>query len=714
MDNFVRQYGGAETENNSLAPTTIFANYTGGTHRQINCNPWDGTWHNLTEVAQMVTNEPYPVIQGPFTTPYPTTNTSVTPNVTNYNITITFNSMPLDNYTTNTSGFLTTYGNADTEPDTNQNYRLQVATSLSGPWVTVSTNAATVGYGCQSITDTNATNATAFYRVLQPGVRLQAWSIYMDGKFISSSLQYTNPAAGTANCLNYAANVNVPVGIPIPNPPTDYLQNTGNMPGGSDPDAIQPPWGIWYCNLWAVGGLFRTTAGSYLPAGTAIDEVAVWKRALSQTDISNYMANGIPNPAGYIPLFSTLTEDFPAVAVGDVQNLNWSGSKNASSIVLQPGSIALSSPSGSGVYTETITTNITNTLVVTRASISTNSSPVVTIAVPGVSSCWHYIDSFTYLNNGPINGQGAWNNPSAGVYAGLFNMEVYTGSGGNKYASFDGDPGGTAGNGGLAGRNLGGDSIPVNGDGTLFFRFYLDPSVNNPDAVNLGGLTPDVDCNVGLTDMGLRDPIDFDGLNGGNGPAIFIVRNQGGAGGVIDLNCSDGPAAMALSPGGYKWSLDTYNNPSGNSLDVGVVYDTWIDFTNEPAEVSGGLGSGGTQTNGCIYRVWLQEVTGPNAWPNRSNLFAAITVTNTVATPNFAYPQGWLVSARDLTTNGLAGVQPASELLNSLYLCTSKNISPEDTNMLRFDDFYLSSCGYNSTLPVADPAVAAFGAENTY
>ena len=80
----------------------------------------------------MVTNEPYPVIQGPFTTPYPTTNTSVTPNVTNYNITITFNSMPLDNYTTNTSGFLTTYGNADTEPDTNQNYRLQVATSLSG------------------------------------------------------------------------------------------------------------------------------------------------------------------------------------------------------------------------------------------------------------------------------------------------------------------------------------------------------------------------------------------------------------------------------------------------------------------------------------------------------------------------------------------------------------------------------------------------------
>ncbi len=171
---------------------------------------------------------------------------------------------------------------------------------------------------------------------------------------------------------------------------------------------------------------------------------------------------------------------------------------------------------------------------------------------------------------------------------------------------------------------------------------------------------------------------------------------------------------MALSPGGYKWSLDTYNNPSGNSLDVGVVYDTWIDFTNEPAEVSGGLGSGGTQTNGCIYRVWLQEVTGPNAWPNRSNLFAAITVTNTVATPNFAYPQGWLVSARNLTTNGLAGVQPASELLNSLYLCTSKNISPEDTNMLRFDDFYLSSCGYNSTLPVADPAVAAFGAENTY
>jgi hypothetical protein len=308
-------------------------------------------------------------------------------------------------------------------------------------------------------------------------------------------------------------------------------------------------------------------------------------------------------------------------------------------------------------------------------------------------------------------------------------MEVYTGAGtndiglANRYASFDGSPQspGVVGEGGLAGRKLGGDSIPAGGYGTLFFRFYLDPSVNQPDNNNLDGLIPDVDCNVGLTDKALRDPIDFDGFNGDAGPAIFILRNETGFGGPIDLNCTNGPAAMALSPGGYSWVQDTLHNPAGNGLAAGQVYDVWIDFTNCPAEVSGGIGSGApghpaTQTNGCYYRVWLQAAGGPNAWPNRTNLFEDITATNSAL--GISYPQGWLVTGRDMATNanlsGNYGAQPPSELLSALFLCTSKQISTEDTNMLRFDDFYLSSCGYNSTLPVPDPAAAAFGPENSY
>jgi len=77
------------------------------------------------------------------------------------------------------------------------------------------------------------------------------------------------------------------------------------------------------------------------------------------------------------------------------------------------------------------------------------------------------------------------------------------------------------------------------------------------------------------------------------------------------------------------------------------------------------------------------------------------------------FPQGWLVTGRDMAA--VDSSQPPSELLSTLYLCTSKQISPEDTNMLRFDDFYLSACtNYNSTVPVPDPAAAAFGPVNPY
>jgi hypothetical protein len=369
---------------------------------------------------------------------------------------------------------------------------------------------------------------------------------------------------------------------------------------------------------------------------------------------------------------------------------------------LQPGSINVTANTSSGIgsYSEVITTNITNTLVITRSAVSVTSAPVSVIAVPGVAACWHYIDSFTYLPDGWIDGQGGWANPSAGVYTGLLHMENYTSSvDGNNYVSFDGDVGGVAGNGGLAGRKLGADGINVNGYGTLFFRFYLDPSLNQPDNNNLGGLYPDVDCNLGLTDQGLRDPIDFDGLNGTPGPGIFIVRHQSGNGGNIDLQGVDGPGAMALSPGGYSWLNDTNHNPNTNSLAVGQLYDVWIDFTNGPAEVAGGIGSMGTQTNGCYYRVWLQA---DGVWPNRTNLFEDITPTN--AALGISYPQGFLLSGRDLSTNN--GVQPPSELMNTLFLCTSKQISLEDTNMLRFDDFYLSSCGYNATLPVPAKSLA--------
>jgi hypothetical protein len=661
LDNFVRQYGGSETAN---GVGTIFANYTGGTHRLITANPWDGTWHNITVVAQMITNGPQPVIQ-PITAP------------ANSNLTFTFSSIPLDY---SNGAYLTAYGDNSAQPNNNQQYILQQSTDLIH-WTNVATQA-TAGYAGTTITYTNATNADAFYRVVQPVVVLQNWTFYLDGSFVSSALQFTNNI-----------NVNVPVGVPVPNGNTDYLQNTGNEPGGSDPAAIQPPWGIWQCDQFAVGGLFRTSAGSYLPSGTGLDDVAVWKRALSPAEIINFMHDGITNTVASIPLTVALTADFPAVATNDVENLHWIGAANATNFTITPnvGNVTADTSSGVGSVSAVITSNITYTITATRLGLSTNAS-VSVIAVSNVSPGWHYIDSFTYLPDGLLNGQGGWLNPSAGIYSPLVPMEVRASSvDGSNYISFDGEY--NAGNpeeGGLAGRKLNGDSITLNSANTLFFRFYLDPSLNSPDA-NLGGNYPDVDCNVGISDEAIRDPIDFEGDTAEPGPCIWIVRNEGGDGGPIDLQAVDGPAPMALTPGGYSYVADT-NNGNSNGLSVGFVYSVWIDITNGPAEVAGGLNSGGTQTNGAYYKVWLQR----SDWASRTNLFSAITPTN--STLGISYPTGFLVSGRDDSTT--VTTQEPSELLSTLFLCTSKNITLEDTNKLRFDDFYLSITNYLSTVPV--------------
>ncbi len=245
---------------------TVFANYYNGTHRAVNANPWDGKWHNLTVVAETITNELQPVIE-PMAAP------------ASGSITFIWSSTPLDS----------AFGNNITQVDTNQQYILQRSTNLADPlgWINVATQA--TGGFLTTNTFNNPTNATAFYRVVQPGVRLQNWSFYMDGMFISSSLKYTN-----------GVNTHVPPGIPLPNPAdngNNYLQNTGNEPGGSDPDAIQPPLGIWQCDVFGIGGLFRDgSAGSYFVG--AIDDVAVWKRALSPAEIAEYMGmyNPIPVP----------------------------------------------------------------------------------------------------------------------------------------------------------------------------------------------------------------------------------------------------------------------------------------------------------------------------------------------------------------------------------------------------------------------------------
>jgi hypothetical protein len=672
IDQFVRMNGGVTAQGTELI------NATGGTHSALNV-PWlDGTWHNITYVVNYITNYTKPVV-GPITAP---ANGSLT-------FTIVSNSIPLDSLATN----------AQYQVNTNQRYILQQSIDLTLPanWIGVVTQA-TGGYAGTTFTFSSVTNTNAYYRVVAPALREQQWTIYMDGALMGDSLRYD---------ANGDGDTTEPLGAPVPNSATtsvNYLQNVGNNPGGSDPAAIQPPLGVWKMDTLAFGGLARNGGtGSYSTA--ALDDIAVWKRALSASEITNYMHDGITNPAGAIPLTINLAEDFPAVAVGDVQNLSWTGANNGTQFTLNPGNINENpaTSSGDGSTSVTVTSNVTYTISEYRGGLTVNSSQA-TIAVSNVNPGWHYIDSFTYLPLGPIDNkpagvsaQAEWVNPPNGFTLNMLPADVYASSvDGNQYFSFTGqnEVGTSAGEGegGFAGRYLNGDTISLGHSNTLFFRFYLDPLLTNSDP-NQGGSIPDVTANIGLTDKGFRDIQDFDGLGGDLGPAVFIVRNTGGLGGPIDLQAQNGTGAMGLSPGGYSYIADT-NNGNANGLAVGHVYYVWMDVQNNDAEVAGGVNSGGTQTNAAYYTVWLQR----DDWAARTNLFQDITTTN--ANLGISYPQGVLLSDRDESTVDATEGPRQSQLLSEVVIAMSENVAPQETNALRFDDFYLSQGTTNSSFPL--------------
>ena len=91
--------------------------------------------------------------------------------------------------------------------------------------------------------------------------------------------------------------------------------------------------------------------------------------------------------------------------------------------------------------------------------------------------------------------------------------------------------------------------------------------------------------------------------------------------------------------------------------------------------------------------VYLQR----QDWPARTNLFAGIENTNTLGTLNFGAA---LLSNRDMST---ASAQfPPDETLDNMFLSLAAGTSPQGTNTIRFDDFYISSGGtFNSTVPVS-------------
>jgi hypothetical protein len=344
---------------------------------------------------------------------------------------------------------------------------------------------------------------------------------------------------------------------------------------------------------------------------------------------------------------------------GDTVVLEWEASADAS-LTLNPPLMDVTAQSAFGVGRTSLVVNATTTFTLTasRGAESTNKQATVN-AVSGVAPGWRLIDHFDVLSPGHIDGKGNWQNALSSISGPHSPARVSEGLEGNRFLSFDAARV-------LAGNALNSLAIAEGGSRTLFFRFFISPNIDLP--LPGVGIVPLIDINFGLTEKGLRDVQDFRG--GNNGPSIRLLKQ----GGPIDLRSPNGVNAAG---GTYSWVGDTVNNPTAAGLQPGTIYNVWMDVENRPFDVVAGV-----QNGGDLYSVYLQK----EGDSDRLTLF-----------------QGYFADRDAVNCDPILGCPIPT--LTHLFFAANDQVTPQGTNMVRFDDFFLSTDGFNPTIPIAASAL---------
>jgi len=286
----------------------------------------------------------------------------------------------------------------------------------------------------------------------------------------------------------------------------------------------------------SIGAILRSTASAFVSG--EIDDVAIWKRALTPAEITDLHANGMPDLSPPVePLaVNSFSADYSHVVMGGKVRLRWDVTKDAV-ISLSPGigDVTGISAFGVGSTEVTVATNQAYTLKISRGEeelerlINLN-------AVSGVSPGWHWVEDFESRNPGNLLNQPRWLVPDGSVEVREFAQ--------TRVAGF------TAGND-LAGLHLADLAIPRSTRRTLFFRFHQ----SNADA--------DLPVNVlvGLTEKSLRSAGD---LSSNAGTLIRFSRLAGS--GNLVLQARDGQFS-GYTDADYTFLPET-------------PYNVWIDIQN--------------------------------------------------------------------------------------------------------------------------------------
>ena len=166
--------------------------------------------------------------------------------------------------------------------------------------------------------------------------------------------------------------------------------------------------GKWNIETTSIGGILRANPTHWVTGD--IDDVALWNRALSESEIVSIVKNGTPAPfAKAQPLAIRSFESFrPAVAAGGEATLQWDVTKNVEVSIDQGiGSVTAKTVSGSGSIKVPITASKTFTLTLKRGE-ETVSATTTVAAIDAVAAGWTLVDNFDRGTVGLLNGQGGW------------------------------------------------------------------------------------------------------------------------------------------------------------------------------------------------------------------------------------------------------------------------------------------------------------------
>ena len=318
----------------------------------------------------------------------------------------------------------------------------------------------------------------------------------------------------------------------------------------------------WLVNNTSIGGILRSSASHWVNG--VLDEVAIWKRALSEEEITEIRDNGVPESLSRTqPLvIRSFVADYPAVVKDGSVVLRWDASADATlSINHGVGDVTADSVFGVGSKTVSLEATKTFTLTAVRDGDSVSADFKVS-ALDGVRDGWTLIDNFDAWPVGSINGLGSWKNPVGAA-------EVLESD--SNYSSQSLIFGTAVALNAIELKSL---TIEEGAQSTLFFRVYVAPEAEG-DTLNF---------NVGLSEK----PIRFQGDFANNvGPFIRFDNTDANSAGDLELKAINGVG----NPLEFVGEI-------ADALEYGETYNVWLDVDNRSIE------------DGDTFNIHIQKIGG--------------------------------------------------------------------------------------------------------